>query len=153
RDSLREPFALSLLSIETGEKRKLTSPPAQLIGDISPAFSPDGRTLAFSRCIDYGLSDLYLLAFSDGLRPTGEAIFFTAACEKSCNQHGSGFWKKGYVELAFNDRKLAGNAAYYFHLFYAFNHNWFWKQKHEAVVHYHFELEITNFWKQNLKHS
>jgi Tol biopolymer transport system component/DNA-binding winged helix-turn-helix (wHTH) protein len=73
RDSLKEPFALSLLSIETGEKRKLTSPPAQLIGDISPAFSPDGRTLAFSRCVDYGLSDLYLLAFSDGLRPTGEA--------------------------------------------------------------------------------
>ena len=80
-----------------------------------------------------------------------ETIFFTAACEKSCNQRGSGFWKKGYVELAFNDRKLAGNAAYYFHLFYAFNHNWFWKQKHEAVVHYHFELEITNFWKQQFE--
>jgi Tol biopolymer transport system component/predicted Ser/Thr protein kinase len=73
RDSRREPFALYLLSIETGEKRKLTSPPAQLVGDTSPAFSPDGRTLAFSRRIDYGLGDLYLLAFSDGLRPTGDA--------------------------------------------------------------------------------
>jgi Tol biopolymer transport system component/DNA-binding winged helix-turn-helix (wHTH) protein len=73
KDSLREPFALYLLSIETGAKRKLTSPPVQLVGDTSPAFSPDGRTVAFSRCIDYGLSDLYQLAFSDGLRPIGEA--------------------------------------------------------------------------------
>jgi Tol biopolymer transport system component len=74
RDSAKEPFALFLLSIETGEKQKLTSPPAQLMGDFSPAFSPDGRTLAFSRYIDLGgLSNLYLLALSDGLRPTGEA--------------------------------------------------------------------------------
>ena len=73
RDSVKEPFALFLLSIETGERQKLTSPSAQLPGDSSPAFSPDGRTLAFSRNIDYGLSDLYLLALSHGFRPTGEA--------------------------------------------------------------------------------
>ena len=73
RDSLTEPFALFLLSIETGEKRKLTSPPAQLSGDSSPAFSPEGRTLAFSRNTDSGLGDLYLLAFSEGLKSAGEA--------------------------------------------------------------------------------
>jgi eukaryotic-like serine/threonine-protein kinase len=73
RDSLTGPFALFLLSIETGERQKVTSPSAQLVGDSAPAFSPDGRILVFSRCIDFGLSDLYLQTFSAGLKPTGEA--------------------------------------------------------------------------------
>src|ERR1700730_3223197 len=73
RDSLKESSALFLLSIETGEKQKLTSPPAQLLGDSSPAFSPDGHTLAFPRSIDNGVGDLYLLAVSETLKPTGEA--------------------------------------------------------------------------------
>jgi Tol biopolymer transport system component len=73
RDSPKEPFRLFLLSIETGEKRRLTSPSGQLIGDSWPAFSPDGRTLAFSRLVDAGLGDLYQLTFKDGLEPSGEA--------------------------------------------------------------------------------
>ena len=75
RDSETEPFALSLLSVETGEKRRLTSPPKEFFSDFDPAFSPDGRSLAFSRSIDPrspGLSDLYLLALSDGLKPVGK---------------------------------------------------------------------------------
>jgi Tol biopolymer transport system component len=71
RDSLREPLSLFLLSIDTGEKLRLTFPPAR-VGDSSPTFSPDGRTLAFIRSVDFGLSDLYLMAFSDGFRPTGD---------------------------------------------------------------------------------
>jgi Tol biopolymer transport system component/DNA-binding winged helix-turn-helix (wHTH) protein len=74
--SHREPVALFLLSVESGEKRKLTSPPAELAGDATPAFSPDGRTLAFSRSVDptvATLSDLYLLALSNELKPVGEA--------------------------------------------------------------------------------
>jgi tricorn protease-like protein len=62
-----------MLAVDTGEKRRLTSPPAQLSGDSTPAFSPDGRTLAFSRNVDVGAGDLYLLTFSDGLKPVGEA--------------------------------------------------------------------------------
>ena len=61
RDSETEPLALSLLSVETGEMRRLTSPPTHSLGDFDPAFSPDGRSLAFSRGIDAhssGLSDL-----------------------------------------------------------------------------------------------
>ena len=73
RDTFQEPLALFLLSIETGERRKLTSPPKQFLGDGWPAFSPDARTLAFSRIVDFGLSDLYLLALSEGLQPSGEA--------------------------------------------------------------------------------
>jgi eukaryotic-like serine/threonine-protein kinase len=75
RDSLADPFALFLLSIETGEKRRLTSPPPSLVGDTSPAFSPDGHTLAFSRRIDADLGDLYVLnlrSTSEGFKPSGE---------------------------------------------------------------------------------
>ena len=75
RDSATEPFALFLLSVETGEMRRLTSPPKQFFGDVDPAFSPDGRSLAFSRAIDaheVDLCELYLLALSDELKPAGE---------------------------------------------------------------------------------
>jgi Tol biopolymer transport system component len=43
--------SIVLLSIETLETRRLTSPPAQSDGDWHPAFSPDGQTLAFTRLI------------------------------------------------------------------------------------------------------
>jgi len=74
RDSLTGPFALFLLLIETGEKRKLTSPPPTSVGDTSPAFSPNGHTLGFSRHVDFddSLGDLYMLnlrATSEGLQP------------------------------------------------------------------------------------
>jgi eukaryotic-like serine/threonine-protein kinase len=49
QDSPEEPSGLFLLAIITGEKRRLTSPPSQVREDRCPAFSPDGRTLAFSR--------------------------------------------------------------------------------------------------------
>jgi eukaryotic-like serine/threonine-protein kinase len=71
--SVSEPYALFLISIETGEKHRLTSPPAQVLyGDSGPVFSPDGRTLAFTRIVDGGIRDLYLLAFSDMLKPLGQ---------------------------------------------------------------------------------
>jgi Tol biopolymer transport system component len=75
KDSETEHYALSLLSLDTGEKRKLTSPPKEFFGDTDPSFSPDGRSVVFSRGIDVhmsGLSDLYLLTLSDGLKPAGE---------------------------------------------------------------------------------
>jgi Tol biopolymer transport system component len=72
RASPREPFALFVLSLENGEKRRLTSPQPLLAGDSGPAFSPDGHTLAFSRTVDSFLSDLYLLPLSTGLTPTAE---------------------------------------------------------------------------------
>jgi eukaryotic-like serine/threonine-protein kinase len=74
QDSSNEPSGLFLLSIETGEKRRLTSPPAHSDGDSSPAFAPDdGHTLAFSRWSNFATSDLNLLALSKDLKATGEA--------------------------------------------------------------------------------
>ena len=54
-----EPSALFVLSNETGEKRRLTSPPAESMGDTGPALSPDGRTLAFVRTSRVYISDHY----------------------------------------------------------------------------------------------
>jgi len=68
-----QPLSLFLLSIGTGETRRLTSPPEQsTIGDVSPAFSPDGRTLTFVRYAAGVAGDLYLLDLDEDLIPMGE---------------------------------------------------------------------------------
>jgi len=60
------PFCLYAVSNETGEKRKLTSPPATALGDGLPAFSPDGRLLAFVRATTYDTSDIYVMPAQGG---------------------------------------------------------------------------------------
>jgi len=64
---------LFLVSAQTGEKRRLTEPPRGHRGDWTPAFSPDGRTLAFSRFHGFSASEVYLLPLSAGLEPEGAA--------------------------------------------------------------------------------
>ena len=49
RSSRAEPFGIWLVARETGEKRKLTTPPAVTISDRFPAISPDGKTVVFAR--------------------------------------------------------------------------------------------------------
>src|SRR5215469_14273935 len=75
KDSPKEPAALFVVAIDTGEKRRLSSPPpavSAMSGDSNPAFSPDGRTLAFVRMSDLR-TELYLLPVSGALQPLGEA--------------------------------------------------------------------------------
>jgi len=64
--SSEEPFSLFLLSPETGEKRRLTSPPASVIGDCSPAFAPDGKLLAFVRVISAVVGEVYIVSVVGG---------------------------------------------------------------------------------------
>ena len=46
--------SIFLLSVETGEKRRLTSPSLNASSDHGPAFSPDGRWLAFIHGAPHG---------------------------------------------------------------------------------------------------
>ena len=66
KNSAGEPFSIVLISTETGEKRKLTSPPAGSVGDNTPAFSPDGSQIAFSRMSSQGVEDIYLMTAEGG---------------------------------------------------------------------------------------
>ena len=62
--------AVFLLSTETGERRQLTTPP-QGAADRNPAFSPDGRQLAFSRGAGFN-NAICVLSVDEGFAPQGE---------------------------------------------------------------------------------
>jgi Tol biopolymer transport system component/DNA-binding winged helix-turn-helix (wHTH) protein len=64
--SAEEPFSLFLISPETGERRRLTSPPITYIGDCSPAFSPDGTQVAFVRVFSAVVGEVYIVSVDGG---------------------------------------------------------------------------------------
>jgi eukaryotic-like serine/threonine-protein kinase len=55
-----EPFHIVLIRVKDGTKSVLTMPPDKIIGDLSPAFSPDGKSLAFLRAVSSGIDDVYV---------------------------------------------------------------------------------------------
>jgi len=59
-----EPASIFLLSLDSSEVRRLTSPRGS-VGDYNPAFSPDGRTLAFNRG-SQGVTSIYTVPVSGG---------------------------------------------------------------------------------------
>jgi Tol biopolymer transport system component len=79
--SPEEPLGLFVLSLETGERFRLTTAPPGARGDAAPAISPDGRSLIFSRATGFSLSDLYRLPLTSGLRPAGEPVRLTSSKE------------------------------------------------------------------------
>ncbi|HYI94108.1 MAG TPA: protein kinase [Bryobacteraceae bacterium] len=56
-----EPFAIVLVEVATGHKIQVTSPPAGMIGDSGPSFSPDGSSIAFVRAISSGVDDIFVV--------------------------------------------------------------------------------------------
>jgi len=66
-----QPDALYVVSVETGEKRRLTNPPLSTLGDSSPAISPDGRSLVFRRS-RAGPGELHWLRLGKDLTAEGE---------------------------------------------------------------------------------
>ncbi len=50
--SEQEPSYISILTLESLEVRRLTTPAPATLGDIDPAFSPDGQMVAFIRYTD-----------------------------------------------------------------------------------------------------
>ena len=98
--------AIFLLSVDSGEKRQLSSPSSNGRGDMQPAFSPDGKTLAFVRRLGLVKAQLYLqplagnepalLADPNGFigdldwTADGSAILFEAGTE---SEAGSGLFR------------------------------------------------------------
>ena len=66
RESDSESFGIYLLVLESGEKRKLVSPGGQHWGDKDPAFSPDGRWVAFTRSVSMNTQDVYRIEVDGG---------------------------------------------------------------------------------------
>lgn len=59
-----QTLAIFLVSVENGERRRLTEPEEFSIGDVAPRFSPDGRTLSFIRVLHRANQELFAVAVS-----------------------------------------------------------------------------------------
>ncbi len=64
--SPHEALSIYLVSLATGEKKRLTDPEDVFIGDVDPRFSPDGRSLCFVRVFHRGWQELFLLRLGEG---------------------------------------------------------------------------------------
>lgn len=60
------PLALYRIGVETLERQRLTDPPATILGDKLPAWSPDGRFLAFVRNLAGEASELRVVPAAGG---------------------------------------------------------------------------------------
>ncbi|MCW5978026.1 MAG: PD40 domain-containing protein [Bryobacteraceae bacterium] len=72
RESEQDRRGLFLLSGDSGERRRLTSPPPEASGDSDGVISPDGRALVFLRGRADFVNDLLVLPLNKDLRPAGE---------------------------------------------------------------------------------
>jgi Tol biopolymer transport system component len=64
-----EPFHIAMIRIKDRARKAMTLPPDKIIGDLSPAISPDGKSLAFLRAVSSGIEDVYV-APARGGQPT-----------------------------------------------------------------------------------
>jgi len=74
-----EPAGIWAISIETGERRRLTifktdSVGGGFLGDFAPSISPDGRILAFARHVKLYVHELYTLRLTKDMHPDGEPM-------------------------------------------------------------------------------
>jgi Tol biopolymer transport system component/DNA-binding winged helix-turn-helix (wHTH) protein len=60
------PLHLEILSVSTGTRHPVTQPSTGGVGDDSPAFSPDGKQLAFVRSLSSSIGDIYTVSTSGG---------------------------------------------------------------------------------------
>jgi Tol biopolymer transport system component len=66
KETREQPFAIYAINPGGGPKQRITSPPAGSIGDFSPAFSPDGRSISFLRAPSSGITELYVASLGRG---------------------------------------------------------------------------------------
>ena len=61
-----EGWSIYRFSLETQQETRLTFPPPHTVGDHIPAFSPDGRRIAFRRISSPHVTDIYVVASEGG---------------------------------------------------------------------------------------
>ena len=66
KKSQNEPFAIVLMEVATGHKIQFSNPPPGTVGDSNPAFSPDGKTIAFIRGVSSGVDDIFIKTIGNG---------------------------------------------------------------------------------------
>jgi eukaryotic-like serine/threonine-protein kinase len=71
QDATEKPDGIFLISTETGNKQRITTPAQRSAHDYYPALSPDGRRLAFVRTKQTG-ADLLVVPMSEALTAAGE---------------------------------------------------------------------------------
>jgi Tol biopolymer transport system component/predicted Ser/Thr protein kinase len=95
-----EPDALFVVSVETGEKRRLTNPRAPVLADACPAVAPDGRTLVFRRTVSYDIGELHRLPLAEGITAEGDPQTLTTTARNA--DHPA--WVSGSPEILFSAR-------------------------------------------------
>jgi Tol biopolymer transport system component/DNA-binding winged helix-turn-helix (wHTH) protein len=99
-------MSLFLLSVETGEKRRITLPPNEY-DDVDPSFSPDMRHVAFARYTGAAgsSSDLYVVNLSPDFKAEGSPERLTFY-----NRHlASPVWASDGRSILFTRTEPAGN--------------------------------------------
>jgi Tol biopolymer transport system component/DNA-binding winged helix-turn-helix (wHTH) protein len=107
--SADEPRSLYFVVRETGEMRKLTTPPDGIYGDRFPALSPDGQMIVFCRAASISQSELYSLPVSGGepkqltfdqattkwpvWTPDGREIIFVSNRRDGSGSAGTRLWR------------------------------------------------------------
>ena len=74
-----EKYRLFLLSVTTGAVQALSTPDAKVVGDSSPAFSGDGKSLAFVRYLAPRNGQVMLQALDSGMTPQGDPVAVNAS--------------------------------------------------------------------------
>ena len=76
--SLGDPASIFLVSVETGERRRLSDPPKGTYGDHLGRIAPDGKGLVFARSSGFWVAELYLMPLAEGYAPGGEVRRLTS---------------------------------------------------------------------------
>jgi Tol biopolymer transport system component/DNA-binding winged helix-turn-helix (wHTH) protein len=70
-NTVRSPSHIEIVDVSSGARRALTAPPPAHSGDWAPAFSPDGREVAFVRTISGAITDIYVAPVDTGVGESG----------------------------------------------------------------------------------
>jgi Tol biopolymer transport system component/DNA-binding winged helix-turn-helix (wHTH) protein len=97
--SIRSDFGVKLLLVDanSGETRPLTEPPPNWAGDFGPAFTTDGRMMAFVRVRSLSVGELWVMPLDANYSPAGEPRRVTAATSMSEPQ-----WVPGTKDIVFS---------------------------------------------------